>query len=692
MIKPSLNPDLSKSKHQRILELVLFAVCLCVIGLRVVHTEGLNLSLAGQSFALSIGPYSLSISAVLITLLIIWFLWSLLSGKFAYRITGIEAGLLVFCIAAVIAFFPASNKRIAITDSVTLLAPMLMAILLIQILDSKSKVNILLRIISILGVISALYCAGQFFWINDAIIEQYQNDPNIILEKLAIKSDSFQQMLFEHSLYSKDVRGFFVTGNSAGSFALLALFAAVAMFIEDIRSIKSNLHERLGNIVASGIIALLCLLGLLMTASKGAIGASIIAAALITCCIFFGNWLKAHKKVILAVGLLIALIVGTGTILYGVTHGRLPGGNSMLVRWQYWKAAVKMYADHPLTGVGPGNFANFYTIYKNPAALETVSDPHNFLLSILTQYGPIGLVGFLTAVFVPFAVITFKNSSELIENKNSRFENVTLITLCSAIAGFLIHNCIDFALFEPGILTAFWAIIACTVVLGKKTKLFVVNKPPVIVKIIVIAAAILVIWTYFNYALIPVAKARLKTQQAMQEFSDSHQLLEQAAKDDTLSPIPVSLKAKIYLQRYNQTNRKIHPLLNKAADCLREAIKRDRVNYRNYERLSDTYNLLAEAAKQDTTDDFLNRALENAQLAVKYYPDSGQLRLKLASIANRLAKDDIAVENYKKAIQIEDAYRKQFQIMYPGEKIFSRLGQDNYNLAVKKLKILTNAN
>jgi O-antigen ligase len=73
----------------------------------------------------------------------------------------------------------------------------------------------------------------------------------------------------------------------------------------------------------------------------------------------------------------------------------------MLVRWQYWQASAKMFADHPLTGVGPGNFASFYTRYKPAAALESVADPHNFPLSILTQYGPLGLIGFLVMIFIP---------------------------------------------------------------------------------------------------------------------------------------------------------------------------------------------------------------------------------------------------------------------------------------------------
>ncbi len=73
----------------------------------------------------------------------------------------------------------------------------------------------------------------------------------------------------------------------------------------------------------------------------------------------------------------------------------------MLVRWQYWVASAKMYLERPFTGIGGGNFKTFYTYYKDPAAIETVSDPHSFVFSLLTQYGVLGLAGFLIAVIIP---------------------------------------------------------------------------------------------------------------------------------------------------------------------------------------------------------------------------------------------------------------------------------------------------
>jgi tetratricopeptide (TPR) repeat protein len=124
----------------------------------------------------------------------------------------------------------------------------------------------------------------------------------------------------------------------------------------------------------------------------------------------------------------------------GLKAGKLPGGNSMLVRWQYWNASVQMAADHPLTGVGPGNFEVIYHRYKTPSAPESISDPHCFLLSILTQYGPAGLLGFLLFVFVPL----FRSTASvwdglIIENKpDASFKKMSVVCIAAVVIAMLI--------------------------------------------------------------------------------------------------------------------------------------------------------------------------------------------------------------------------------------------------------------
>ena len=780
MIKPPTNSNLSKSKALVCLEYIILAFCLCVIALRTTFTESpavqaanLPSSLTDSMYGLPIwravfiSSFSMFVSAALIFSFILWFVLSLCGRKFSYRLSGIEIGLGLFCAAALISSLAAPDKRGAITDFAGLVAPVLMALLLVQILDSQSKVKLLLAIIVALGVVSAYRCWEQYSE-NEHFIEFYEKDPNAALAQVTqrIELGSLEHFQFEHRLYSKDISGFFTTSNSAGSFALLASFAAIALLIERYRNHKFAGLEFVW-LITCGIAVAVVIFGLLITRSKGAIIASLFAAAVFVIYLCLGSRLKAHKKAVLILCLLLALGGTWVVIWYGLANGRLPGGNSMLVRWQYWRASVKMYADHLLTGVGPGNFAHFYPHYKPASALESVADPHNFLLSILTQYGPIGLIGFLAMICMPlWIVLSDKSASrsseahrpELIFKRLAIFSAIIvsaallfirpiifplppnaspqereagiiilyIMPVIVFIAGFLLaaagerpakrshssiaaaalfcavlgvafHNLIDFAIFEPGVFTVFWVMIACIIAIGYQTnpRPQIVLQPAPFVKILTVAAGVVITCVYLNYALIPVSNAGAKIQQANRaifvgRLEQAHKLLNSAAEDDSLSPAAPSLNGRLYLHHFQLTPNN-RDLLLQSEKCLRAAIERNGAAFKNFERLTEVYVLLAEISTQPEKSDWLKKAFDNASFAVEHrYPGCARLRIELAKIAELLGKTDVAIKQYKESIDIEVQYRDQFKEMYPErEKIVSRLGEEKYQYAKQQLKFLT---
>lgn len=284
----------TKSKLLACFEHVLLALCLCTIVLRTTFTEGLNIS-SLQPISLGSNLQSLLMSTILICAFLAWLLISFCCRQFAYRPTKMEVGLLLFAAAASIAALYASNQRAALTNLITLIAPMLMALLLVQLLDSDEKVKLTLIVIAALGVVAAYNCIFQLFIENPYWIERYKQAPQTLLGPLGIQPGSLNNMLLEHRLYSKGVRGFFTTGNSAGSFALLASFAAIAIFTETYKNHKSK-HTPLLYLLTTVIVAATIITGLALTRSKGAITAAILAAAMLLACIFFPAWLKSHKK------------------------------------------------------------------------------------------------------------------------------------------------------------------------------------------------------------------------------------------------------------------------------------------------------------------------------------------------------------------------------------------------------------
>ena len=769
----------TKSKGLVYLEYFLLGLCLCVIALRCSYTEGPPMQSTTSAANLNDGVYSLSVSAVLIFSFILWIVAKFWDNRFSYRVTGIEIGLGIFCVAAIVAGFAAADKRLAITDIVVFLAPALMAILLVQILDSRQKIRLVLAVITALGAVSAYQCAEQFFVSNQLTIEQYKQEPESLLEPLGIEPGSSRHFQFEHRLYSRGVRGFFTTRNSAGSFALIALFAGIVLLAEKLKNRNSD-PAGFRYLLACGCIVTIILLSLVLTRSKGAFIGLFLAAMVFAGIRAFGNRLKSHRKAALVICLLLCLAVSSVIAIYGLKHNELPGGGSALVRWQYWHASAQMYADHKLTGVGPGNFGHLYPRYKPAAALESVSDPHNFVLSILTQYGPLGLLAFLLMLFIPLWRISSSdenNASTKTTNNQPAFQKLatvfvivisatlllirpilmageqantfdaqadifdvivyiimiiitvyvapvavffitfiliagplrkeqrkraeasntdTPLLLFCAVLAVALHNLIDFAIFEPGVLTVFWAVLACLIAahsLRNPLARFSF-KPAPFTRLLVPAGAIIMTLAYLSYILIPAARSAANTKRANLAFSagqfeEGHELLERATAADPLSSSAPAFNGRLYLHRFGLKPGNDPDLLLRAVDCTQTAIERNSAAFKNYERLTDIYMLLAENSPGQERIDWLDKALKAASAAIERYPGCGRLHLKLAQIAVQSGKINLAKEHYNKAIEIEKAYRNQFRRMYPERKqVVSRIGEDKYLDAQQQLKML----
>jgi len=73
--------------------------------------------------------------------------------------------------------------------------------------------------------------------------------------------------------------------------------------------------------------------------------------------------------------------------------------DSFSFRLQYWFASLRMIADYPLLGCGPGNFAEYYMQFKLPGASETVADPHNWILEIWATAGTLSLLATVAVVW-----------------------------------------------------------------------------------------------------------------------------------------------------------------------------------------------------------------------------------------------------------------------------------------------------
>ncbi len=77
------------------------------------------------------------------------------------------------------------------------------------------------------------------------------------------------------------------------------------------------------------------------------------------------------------------------------------------LRWNIWKVAGKIFADHPVNGIGPRGFRYIYADYAdpgdvwvNPQTRLGITHPHQLMVEIAVETGVIGLAGYLAFLFV----------------------------------------------------------------------------------------------------------------------------------------------------------------------------------------------------------------------------------------------------------------------------------------------------
>jgi O-antigen ligase len=130
-------------------------------------------------------------------------------------------------------------------------------------------------------------------------------------------------------------------------------------------------------------------------------GAAVVLAVVLAAALLPGRWLardandtKRYEP-------------GTRVVLEALD----PASAVARTRLGLWRRTLAVYREHPLTGVGPGNFAVLFPRHAEPgAAADGVMSatmiprrPHNELLERLAETGPLGLAAFAALFAVAFA-------------------------------------------------------------------------------------------------------------------------------------------------------------------------------------------------------------------------------------------------------------------------------------------------
>ncbi len=663
--------------------------------------------------------------------------------------TQLTLGICVFLLLGLFSAASASNKRDALTELTTLAAALLIVPTVSELFRKPDRILLFLWVLTALGIAAVYQCREQALSDNEAVLRNYEQNPQKILEELGIEPGTLKHWQFEHRLRSKDIRGFLTTSNSTGSFLLLCLFGSLGLLRYAV--LLPARPERLIQILLYGS-AVLCLgYGLFLCRSRGAITSGLFCLISWMGCLWLGKQLWPVRGRLLTAALLCAAAAVFWAVWYGMHHGRLPGPNALLVRWQYWASTVQLIAEHPLRGIGGGNFTIWYPLYKIPAAPELIRDPHNFPLSLAAQYGIPAALVFAAVLILPLTAVlrhgpcraepsgtggptlssgllltaacavvllmvrpcvigqTDAEADSLVRGAyflvyylapagamllclwlfvlagrvptdSANLQKALLPALGWGISAVLIHNLIDFALFETAVLTALMLCVGAFWALGSAPCSVSIRKTPVRLMSVCGLAAVFSAWTY-GAVWLPL-RAGLLIQQALRNPAQSIFLLRAAEAKDPLSPQPAWYQGQILFQQAEKRTAARQPLLEEARKAFTRALSRSPMDYRLMETLGDLFTVLAESEnKEDLQTSLYRTSYEWTLQAWRRFPGSDRLVYKLGTLSERLNRPQEAAGWYALAVQIEEDYRNQFRQMYPNAPVFSRLGESRYQYA-----------
>ncbi|GEP56546.1 O-antigen ligase family protein [Reyranella soli] len=251
--------------------------------------------------------------------------------------------------------------------------------------------------------------------------------------------------------------GTFVSSNSFGSYCGMALMAAMALVFASRRrqgdmpygydedDEESFVASLTGFRVTMLAICLLLLGGLLFSASRAGLAATLASAGVLGVLMLRGRWhsrpglARLFVGVAIAVGLVVLVIAGN-TIVSKMANAS-DGGD----RIRIWLAALQAIRMSPWLGWGLGSFADIYAVLQ-PTHLPMANDlAHSTPLETMVEVGvPIALVGY-AIVIIPCGVALY---GALTRRRAHRY----LPGAAFAVALVpILHSMVDFSLQMPAI-------------------------------------------------------------------------------------------------------------------------------------------------------------------------------------------------------------------------------------------------
>jgi len=237
----------------------------------------------------------------------------------------------------------------------------------------------------------------------------------------------------------------------------------------------------------------------------------------------------------------------------------------------WWLSAGKMILAKPLSGVGPGAFADAYTKYKLTGLNSIYA--HNYFLQMTSE---IGIFGFAAFVWFLIKIFNFKKTSEN-------------IPFFAASFAMLVHGIFDYTLIIPANAILFWIMLGYCSKEEKFTQICPTQNQKVILRWISVFLISAIIYSQVMIFLASRDSARGKYSLEEKKYDDAKMHFTKAIKCDDKNPQTYFFLSSVYQQYYKMTDYKSY--LYEAELELLKAAKLQKYNPQIYFDLYNIYYL-----------------------------------------------------------------------------------------------------
>jgi len=337
-------------------------------------------------------------------------------------------GIFMILLAVVMIFSTlyATDKKISISESIRFLTYIILYFIIKYELNceryTKGLINLYIYVCGILSI------GGILQYITGFGLDKKFTGYAYASEKIAVTMDN---------------------PNNLGAFMVLAIFPMIMLSVYE-----KELKKRILYI----IISVMVFLNIIFTFSRNALIGVFIGLCVL---ILIYSWKFILSIIIFSIGAL--FIPQISTRIKDI--GNIEQNRS---RIYLWKIASKMIKDHPILGVGNGNYSSLYDSYvkKYPDYAYygyTKYPVHNTYLKVLSELGILG--------FIPFVMVlacSIKKIFSVIKYNTNKFYKFFYTGFISSVCAFLAMNMSDNLFLVPKTVTYFWVLLAIADVVGNR--------------------------------------------------------------------------------------------------------------------------------------------------------------------------------------------------------------------------------